>query len=52
MSEITCLSLTQLIENIKEKKISSEEITKAFVNRSEKSKILNSYIKDCILIKT
>jgi len=46
MSNITSLSLTSLVNNIKNKKISSEEITKAFVDRSEKSKELNSYISE------
>ncbi|MDA9669246.1 Asp-tRNA(Asn)/Glu-tRNA(Gln) amidotransferase subunit GatA [bacterium] len=46
MSEITSQSLTSLVKNIKEKKLSSEEITKAFVDRSEKSKELNSYITE------
>ena len=38
MSDITSQSLTSLVRNIKDKKLSSEEITKAFVDRSEKSK--------------
>ena len=46
MSEITSQSLTELVKNIKEKKISSEEITRSFVVRSEKSKSLNSYITE------
>ena len=46
MSDITSQSLTSLVKNIKEKKLSSEEITKAFVDRSEKSKELNSYITE------
>ena len=46
MSEITSQSLTELVKNIKEKKISSEEVTKSFVVRSEKSKSLNSYITE------
>ena len=46
MSDITSQSLTSLVKNIKEKKLSSEEITKAFVGRSEKSKELNSYITE------
>ena len=46
MSDITNQSLTLLVNNIKNKKLSSEEITKAFVDRSEKSKDLNSYITD------
>ena len=46
MSDITSQSLTLLVKNIKEKKLSSEEVTKAFVERSKKSKELNSYITE------
>ncbi|MDA8721448.1 amidase family protein [Candidatus Pelagibacter bacterium] len=46
MSDITSQTLTSLVKNIKEKKLSSQEVTKAFVNRSEKSKELNAYITE------
>ena len=46
MSDITSQSLSSLVKKIKEKKLSSEEVTTAFVNRSEKSKELNSYITE------
>ena len=46
MSDITTQSLTSLVNNIKNKKLSSEEVTQAFVDRSEKSKELNSYITE------
>ena len=46
MSDITSQSLSSLVKNIKEKKLSSQEVTTAFVNRSEKSKELNSYITE------
>ena len=46
MSDITSQSLSSLVKNIKEKKLSSEEVTKAFVDRSEKSKELNVYITE------
>ena len=46
MSEITKQSLSELVENIKSKKLSSSEVTKAFVERSEKSKELNAYITE------
>jgi len=46
MSEITSQTLTELVKNIKQKKISSEETTKAFIERGDKSKILNSYITE------
>ena len=39
MSDITKQSLSELVKNIKNKKLSSKEVTKAFVDRSEKSKI-------------
>ena len=44
MSDITSQNLTELIKNIKDKKISSEEVTKSFVEKAEKAKILNCYI--------
>ena len=44
MSDITKQSLTELIENIKDKKLSSTDVTKAFIDRSEKSEELNAYI--------
>ena len=46
MSNITTQSLTSLVDNIKNKELSSEEVTKAFIDRSEKSKELNSYISE------
>src|SRR6056300_106907 len=39
MSDITSHTLTSLVKNIKEKKLSSEEVTKAFVDRYEKSNL-------------
>ncbi|AFS47490.1 glutamyl-tRNA(Gln) and/or aspartyl-tRNA(Asn) amidotransferase, A subunit [alpha proteobacterium HIMB5] len=44
MSDLTTQTLVKLCKNIKEKKISSTEVTKAFIERSEKSKTLNAYI--------
>ena len=46
MSDITKQSLTELVENIKNKKLSSTDATKAFIQRSEKSSELNAYITD------
>ena len=46
MSGIISQSLTELVKNIKEKKISSEPVTKAIIKRSEKSKNLNAYITE------
>ena len=46
MSDITKQSLSELVKNIKNKKISSMEVTKAFIDRSEKSKELNTYITE------
>ena len=46
MSNIIDLSLTELVSSIKNKKISSFEATSAFVDRSKKSKKLNSYNED------
>jgi len=46
MSDITSLTLTDLVKSIKDKKISSEETTKAFIDRGEKSRDLNVYITE------
>ena len=46
MSDITKKSLSELVNDIKGKKLSSEEVTKAFVEKSEKSKELNVYITE------
>ena len=46
MSEITNLKLCDLVDKIKNKNLSSKEITEAFINRSKKSSKLNSYITD------
>ena len=54
MSNIIDLSLSELVLNIKNKKISSNEVTSTYVERSKKSKKLNSYIEetfDSALIK-
>ena len=34
MTDITSQNLTEIIKNIKDKKISSEEVTKSFVQRA------------------
>ena len=44
MTDITSLSLTSLVDKVKKKELSSQEITKSFIERSEKSKKLNAYI--------
>jgi len=46
MTDITKQSLSKLVENIKNKKLSSTDVTKAFIERSEKSKELNAYITE------
>ena len=46
MSNIIDLKLFELVEKIKKKEISSNEVTKAFIDRSQKSKKLNSYITE------
>ena len=43
MSDIINLNLSELVSNIKDKKVSSNEVTNAFIERSKKSKHLNSY---------
>tara|TARA_B100000029_G_scaffold459211_1_gene489167 strand:- start:594 stop:2048 length:1455 start_codon:yes stop_codon:yes gene_type:complete len=46
MNSILDLTLVQLVEKIKNKELSSEEVTKTFINRSQKSKKLNVYITE------
>ena len=46
MTDIPKQTLSELINNIKTKKISSEEATKAFIDRSEKSKKLKLNINE------
>ena len=46
MLNITNQTLSEIINNIKRKKLSSLEVTKAFIERSEKSKKLNVYITE------
>jgi len=47
MSKISELSLTKIVNGIKKKEFSSEEVTKSFIDRSKKSKKLNAYITEC-----
>jgi len=47
MSNIIELSLTKIVEGIKNKKFSSEDVTKAFIENSKNSKKLNTYITEC-----
>ena len=46
MTDIIDFTLVELVNKIKKKEISSKEITKAYVDRSKKSKKLNTYITD------
>ena len=46
MTNITSLTLSELVKNIKDKKLSSEETTKAYIERGEKSLDLNTYITE------
>ena len=47
MSDILKLSLTDIVKGIKRKSFTSEDVTKAFIMNSKKSKKLNSYITEC-----
>ena len=47
MSNLSNFSLTDLVKGIKKKDFTSLEITKAFVNNSENSTKLNTYITKC-----
>ena len=46
MSKISELSLTKIVNGIKKKDFTSEEVTKSFIDNSKKSKKLNSYNED------
>ncbi len=46
MSNIIDLTLVELVNKIKKKEISSKEVTTAYVDRSQKSKKLNTYITE------
>jgi len=47
MSNISNHSLNKIVSGIKKKDFSSEEVTKSFIDNSQKSKKLNTYITDC-----
>ena len=47
MSKISELSLTKIVNGIKNKDFSSEEVTSVFIKNSKNSKKLNSYITEC-----
>ena len=47
MANISEFSLTKLASGIKKKDFTSEEVTKSFINNSEKSMKLNTYITEC-----
>jgi len=47
MSDISKLSLTEIVKGIKKKEFKSEEVTKFFIENSKKSKKLNAYITEC-----
>ena len=46
MSDIIDLTLVELVDKIRKKKISSKEVTAAYVDRSQKSKKLNTYVTE------
>tara|TARA_B100000700_G_scaffold321415_1_gene420662 strand:+ start:866 stop:2320 length:1455 start_codon:yes stop_codon:yes gene_type:complete len=47
MSNISELTLAKIVNGIKKKEFTSEEVTISFINNSKKSKKLNSYITEC-----
>ena len=47
MSNIHKLTLTKIVNGIKKKDFTSEDVTNSFINNSKKSKKLNSYITEC-----
>ena len=52
MTNITDFTLLELVNKIKKKEISSKEITKAYVDRSKKSKKLNAYVTENFTINS
>ena len=46
MPDIIDLTLVELIDKIKKKEISSKEVTSAYIDRSQKSKKLNTYVTE------
>ena len=46
MPDIIDLTLVELVDKIKKKEISSKEVTTAYVDRSQKSKKLNTYVTE------
>ena len=44
MADITNQSLNEIIENVKTKKVSSTELTKAYVKNIESAKKLNAFV--------
>ena len=49
MSKISELSLTKIVKGIKKKDFTSEEVTKSFIENSQKSKIILSERYDNVL---
>ncbi len=47
MSNISDLSLSQIVKGIKKKDFTSEEVTESYINNSKRSKKLNTYITEC-----
>jgi len=47
MPDISELTLTKIVNGIKKKEFTSEEVTNSFIKKSQKSKKLNTYITEC-----
>ena len=47
MPNISQFSLTEIVNGIKKKEFTSEEVTKSFINNSKKSEKLNAFITEC-----
>ena len=46
MASLTDLTLSDLVKKVKSKEISSKEITSAYIDRSKRSKKLNTYVEE------
>ena len=46
MANLIDLTLSDLVNKVKSKEISSKEITSAYIDRSKQSKKLNTYVEE------
>ena len=47
MENISTLTLAKIVNGIKKKEFSSEEVTNSFIKKAQQSKKLNTFITEC-----